>query len=184
MPRSGATIRPLCCTEPFERSRETSVSPLRTAWFSSVDAGSCLIAASPCLWVQVDLAGPHPRRPTVPRLAGGPPPRGSAGRGDERPPSSDNDSSRPEATAVRRQSARVPWMQPRADPRTNHSTVRLESRCLFGTSRRIAGAVGMRARTRELAPIDDEILLANGTPVEPAFENFPRARRVAGLRRE
>src|ERR1700730_13900596 len=57
----------------------------------------------------------------------------------------------------------------------------LELRCLLGPAGRVSGAIGMRAYTSEFALLDDQIFVANGSPLEIAFEDFAGARRVARL---
>ncbi len=50
--------------------------------------------------------------------------------------------------------------------------------------RRIAGAVRVRASTRESAVLHDQILVADRTALEVTLEDFPRARSIARLRRQ
>jgi hypothetical protein len=42
----------------------------------------------------------------------------------------------------------------------------------------------MSAGARERAAIDDQVLLANWTSIEPALEDLAHAGRIAGLRRQ
>src|SRR5580693_2905631 len=49
---------------------------------------------------------------------------------------------------------------------------------------RVAGAIRMRARTRQLAAVDDEIFVADRPLLEPALKNLARAGGVARLRRK
>src|SRR6476619_2928776 len=55
---------------------------------------------------------------------------------------------------------------------------------LLGTAGGVALAVGMGARSGQRAAVDDQVLLADRPPVEPALEDLPRPGRVAGLGRE
>src|SRR5271166_5420227 len=60
----------------------------------------------------------------------------------------------------------------------------LEFRSLLGSAGRIPSAVGMRARSGELAAVDDEIFITDRSALEPAFENLACPRCVPGLRRK
>ena len=51
-----------------------------------------------------------------------------------------------------------------------------------GTAGSVAGAVGMSARPGQSPFVDDQILLANGTAVKPAFQDLTHASSVASLR--
>src|ERR1700733_14914877 len=53
-----------------------------------------------------------------------------------------------------------------------------EPRGFFGAFGRVAFAVGVRAHACELAALQDEIFVADGAFLEPAFEDFARAGRV------
>src|ERR1700686_3747628 len=55
---------------------------------------------------------------------------------------------------------------------------------VFRSLRRIAGAIGVRAHTREFAALHDQILVANRTVLEVALEDFPGSCCVARLRRQ
>jgi hypothetical protein len=59
-----------------------------------------------------------------------------------------------------------------------------EARCFVRAAGGVACAVGMSARARKGASVDDEVLLANWTAVEPALEDLARSGGVAGLRGE
>ena len=58
----------------------------------------------------------------------------------------------------------------------------LELGGLFRALRRIAGAIGMRADPCEFAALHDQILIAHGTVLEVALEDFPDSCGVARLR--
>ena len=60
----------------------------------------------------------------------------------------------------------------------------LEFRGLLRSAGRIPSAVGMRARSGELAAVHDKIFIPDRALFEPAFENLPCARRVARLGRK
>jgi hypothetical protein len=53
---------------------------------------------------------------------------------------------------------------------------------LLGSAGCVPGAVRMRPRARELAAINDEILVADRPPVEEALEDFPCSGGVSRLR--
>ena len=55
-----------------------------------------------------------------------------------------------------------------------------EARRLVRAAGGVAGAVGVRAGAGELAAVDDQVLLADRAPVEPALEDLARARRRSG----
>jgi len=59
----------------------------------------------------------------------------------------------------------------------------LESRRFLRAAGDVAGAVRVRSRPGEFAAGDDQVLLANGTALEPAFQNLTYPGRVAGLGR-
>ena len=81
------------------------------------------------------------------------------------------------ATRRMRPAARRPGPSP-----GTHPSAALVLRGLFRALGCIAGAVGVCARSRKLAAIDDQVLVAYGLLLEPTFENLTRACRVAGLR--
>src|SRR5437867_8805491 len=58
----------------------------------------------------------------------------------------------------------------------------LEACRFVGAAGGVARAVRMSAGAREHAAIDDQVLLTYRTTVEPALEDLPRSRRIAGLR--
>src|SRR5580704_7106124 len=60
----------------------------------------------------------------------------------------------------------------------------LEFRSLLGSAGRIPSAVGMRARSGELAAVDDKIFITDRSVLEPAFENLACSRCVPRLRRK
>src|ERR1700678_162223 len=60
----------------------------------------------------------------------------------------------------------------------------LEFCSLLGSAGRVPSAVGMRARSGELAAVDDQIFITDRSALEPAFENLACPRRVPGLRRK
>src|SRR5271166_1399469 len=60
----------------------------------------------------------------------------------------------------------------------------LEFRSLLGSAGCIPSAVGMRARSGELAAVDDEIFITDRSALEPAFENLACPRCVPRLRRK
>src|ERR1700692_2058339 len=53
---------------------------------------------------------------------------------------------------------------------------------VFGSFRRIAGAIGMCAHTREFAALHDQIFVADRTVLEVTLEDLPGACCVARLR--
>src|SRR5580704_2331365 len=65
---------------------------------------------------------------------------------------------------------------------TCRSRTFLELGVFLGPAGRVSGTVGMRAGTRELAFVDDQILVADRPALEIAFQDFARAGRVARLR--
>jgi len=65
--------------------------------------------------------------------------------------------------------------EPRTACRSLHSVDLLQ------TARRVAGRVGVRPRSGQLALVDDEILLTDGRAGEEALEDLPRACRIARL---
>src|SRR5271156_2873408 len=56
-----------------------------------------------------------------------------------------------------------------------------EARRLFGPAGGVASAIRVRARSRELAAIDDQVFVADRPSVEPALQNLAGAGRIAGL---
>src|SRR6202453_1171500 len=54
----------------------------------------------------------------------------------------------------------------------------LEFCSLLGSAGRVPSAVGMRARSGELAAVDDQIFITDRSALEPAFENLACPRRV------
>ena len=61
-------------------------------------------------------------------------------------------------------------------------SLRLEAGGLLGATGRVAGRIRMGAGTGQLPAVDDQVLLANRPAVQPALEDFARARRIARLR--
>src|SRR5580693_1892700 len=60
----------------------------------------------------------------------------------------------------------------------------LELGRVFRSLGRVAGAIRMCARARQLAAVDDEIFVPDRSLLEPTFKNLARAGRVARLRRK
>src|SRR5262249_45874535 len=58
----------------------------------------------------------------------------------------------------------------------------LEACCFVGATGGVASAVRMSARARKSAAIDDQVLLADTTTIEPALQNLAGAGRIASLR--
>ena len=61
------------------------------------------------------------------------------------------------------------------------SEASLPSTAFVSWSPHFADAVGMRARTGQLAAIHNKIFLADQTAFKPAFQDFSRPSRVTGL---
>ena len=60
----------------------------------------------------------------------------------------------------------------------------LELGRVFRSLGRVAGAIRMCARARQLAAVNDKIFVPNRSLLEPAFENLARAGGVTRLRRK